>query len=117
MRSVAVLFIAVVLAGCGSFSDPTEEEGVLTIRNELAEAASVGYCDTAACRTFAWNDRLSAGGSSKDSINAAKGTSAWFLVRSAGQVIGCQRLSFPRGPFGQLTLVVARTSLRPCQQQ
>lgn len=110
LAAVAVL----VLSGCGTLSDPTEEEGVLSLRNELPTTVSVGYCDSRACHSTAWIDSVAPGARSADSINAAKGTSARFIVRAGGRVLGCHRLSFPHGPFGKLTFVVTHSSLGRC---
>jgi hypothetical protein len=86
---------------------------VLTLRNELPVAVSVGYCKSADCGSLAWTDEIRSGGLSQDSINAAKGTSGWFIIKTGGRVLGCRRLSFPNGPH-DLSLILSRRSLGPC---
>src|SRR3954469_23662032 len=112
LRASLAAVAALSIAGCASL-DPTEEEGVLNLRNKLPVPVSVGYCDSAACDSAAWTDLIQPGASSKDSINAAKGTSGWFIIKSGSRVLGCQRLSFPDGPH-RLSLVVAQRALRRC---
>lgn len=107
---VAALAAGLIASGCG-VTDPTENSGPMTFRNDLSATAKISYCEVLSCSSFFWTDSIRSRQTSSDSV-VADGTRSRFVVMSGGQR-SCITLNLTRA-LAEEGLDIRRSALRRC---
>jgi hypothetical protein len=89
----ALVVVALGLAGCQVVSDPTENEAVLHLQNDLDVRVQLSPCEDSSCRSLAGSVRsqVAPGGSLPVNVSS-EGVATYYRVDERGEPARCLRL-------------------------